>query len=391
MNRKSESKNGDGDSLMGVLQQLKSGPVSEENGKALFQHYSKNGHEWTVPELRAFLKDLQSAFDYARAVPDELLDLVLQELQLHIEVGGNVSWVEFKSFLILQSESPLTFLHQKLALFGPPQYPFTLYVPSLPVTITKQQLLNLFGDNLQTLYQTPIEQQTTQALIVLKNSAAVSEVIKSKGEGLLKMSDGKAIVRLYNKEEFPSPGERAAPSTLAKALAPILAPVIMVGQKIEGGISQGVTTVDDKLKISSTLKKTTDSVSGFINNFDDKHKISHSLRTTAGKISTSLKLKERVERAGQTARRASQEVSRLPPVQAVGGFFSKIGDKFENGIKEIKQETKYIVAEKKSRLSQAYSAPAQPAQLAPAPAPTSTSTLTPASTVPPWQGTAQAI
>ncbi len=62
--------------------------------------------------------DLQSVSGLPRIATDEVVDAVWRELQLTADSAGRLSWIEWKSFLVLQSERPLAYLTAKLQALG---------------------------------------------------------------------------------------------------------------------------------------------------------------------------------------------------------------------------------------------------------------------------------
>ena len=58
----------------------------------------QNAQRLQPPDVRKLLLDLLAAAEWPLVVPDESLEIVLNELCLSEE--GSISWIEFKSFFV---------------------------------------------------------------------------------------------------------------------------------------------------------------------------------------------------------------------------------------------------------------------------------------------------
>ena len=77
---------------------------TDEEAKELFAKYlPQNETEWTRESVASFLKDLQADAGLPRVVPDESIRIAQAELQIGSISSGSLSWVDFKSFLILHA------------------------------------------------------------------------------------------------------------------------------------------------------------------------------------------------------------------------------------------------------------------------------------------------
>jgi len=79
----------------------------EQSAKKLFGLYAldENTQRLQPPDVRKLLLDLLSAAEWPLVVPDESLEIVLNELCLSEE--GSISWIEFKSFFVFLQDHPL--------------------------------------------------------------------------------------------------------------------------------------------------------------------------------------------------------------------------------------------------------------------------------------------
>lgn len=79
----------------------------EQTAKQLFAFYAldQNTQRLQPPDVRKLLLDLLAAAQWPMVVPDESLDIVLNELCLSEE--GSISWIEFKSFFVFLQDNPL--------------------------------------------------------------------------------------------------------------------------------------------------------------------------------------------------------------------------------------------------------------------------------------------
>ena len=77
------------------------------SAKQLFAFYAldQNTQRLQPPDVRKLLLDLLAAAQWPMVVPDESLDIVLNELCLSEE--GSISWIEFKSFFVFLQDNPL--------------------------------------------------------------------------------------------------------------------------------------------------------------------------------------------------------------------------------------------------------------------------------------------
>lgn len=274
------------DERIKLIASFKRKAVPESVGKQLFEAYDqKKTGTLNRAAIRTLLADIQEAFGCPRVVPDEFVETAANEVQLHLDSEAKFSWLEFKAFLILQSDlGPFDFLHDRCCSFKEEHLSRSILLTRLPADTTKADIEGLFkGQPVLRTFIISCENKSRQALVEVKDMNDVASVVERIGATPTVRGSKVKLTRLLElRPEFPATDDSGldaaahanasgdahaaqGPSLVAKGLSE----AIILGSTVKASAA----AFNDRHQISTTLSNGVSAVGAKLSSFDQKHKV----------------------------------------------------------------------------------------------------------------------
>jgi hypothetical protein len=271
-----------------------------------------------------------------------------RELQLHVESSVLVPFVDFKSYLMYLQPAPLETLHNTLFKAFDPQFAKNaVVVHNLPPAATEALVTAIFAElplAIRVIYSVPADDDAklpSQALVCLISDDDIQVACSKNGATVL---DNTIVVEPFETkhDSFPSSGQRRNPSKVAQGLGKVIA---------------SAKDFNTKHGITHTVKKSAVRVAERAGQFADEHKIGDkwdktksATRSAVIKIDSTLKISQTVSTVDeklQISTRASavaDKVASNPHVQHAAGWLSGMAGRVSTAVRDFAADTEAVVA-----------------------------------------------
>lgn len=323
------------------LKELVSLNISEDHGRVIFERYDASGSDtWSKADIRAFLLDVQEAFDSPRVVPNEAIEGAVKEIKLDVDSQDTVTWVEFKSYILYLQSKPLHRLHEIVDDQVPSEaVQNAVVVAGLASVATLESVLAEVSKAGPIAYAYFIGEPSPQVLVAFRTVEAQQAAVAM--NGLVINGKKSAVHTLEEAKQFPLLVYKKDISAVSRGLASVY-------------LTAG--SVDDKLKISQTVKSASSAVSAKAGQISQDLKLKEKYENVSNQVSMATKsvdekykVSEKTSAATAKVSAVARKVAAVPAVQQVTNAFGSLFNVVSNKLGAIRDETKEVIDEEEAK------------------------------------------